>query len=162
MPFVDVPFDIDPDTVVDAAVAYLQGVYPGWELSDGQVEAHLIEALARITVETGQVAAQVPAAVFAAFATRFLTITQDPGAEAAMASTWTMVDASGYTLPAGTVVAHRTSGDTALLFAPAAEVTIPPGAPRLPAPRHRRAAPPRARWARRAGWCWNWSTPSPT
>ncbi len=126
--FVTVPVTTDPDDIADAAVAYLQSQIPGWELSDGQLEAWLIEAVARMTSEAAVIAAQVPAGIFAAFGARFLGITQRAGDKATTSSTWTGASTAGYTIPQGALVAYRTSGDTGVLFAVSAAVTVPAGA----------------------------------
>ena len=127
MTFVAASFDFDPDALADAAVAYLQERIPGFELAEGHLEGWLIEALARIAAEVAFVASDVPTQVFSGFGQQILGISPAEGAAATLTSTWTVLSAAGYRIPAGTVVGYRTSGDTAVLFATTADIDVPPG-----------------------------------
>lgn len=128
MSFVDVAVTTDPDVLADDAVAYLQANVDGWQPVDGSAEMWLIEALARLTAEAARMCASVPAEVFKQFGAQLIGVTPRLGAAATITTTWTMQDAAGWTIPAGTLVAHRTSADTATLFEVVDDFTVPTGA----------------------------------
>lgn len=127
MSFVTVPITVDPDTLIDTAVDDLQTNIPGFELQQGQLETFLIETLARMTSEAAQVAADVPSAIFAQFGATFFGITQLAGTRATVTTTWTALTDSGWTIPAGTTVAYRLSGDEAVLWQTTTPIPITAG-----------------------------------
>lgn len=126
--FAEVEFTTDPDTLADDAVEYLQDAITGWVPSDGHLESHLIEALARIGAEVATVASQMQEAAFRTFGTDLVGLQPLEGAKATMVTTWTARDNRGYTIPAGTLVQYAASGDDVRVFATTAEATILAGA----------------------------------
>jgi len=125
--FISIPLTVDPDQIADDAVTYLASAVPGWEVADGHLEAWLIEAIARMTSEAGLVAAEVPAQVFAAFGQQFLGIAQGVGTAAVGVTSWVVESTQGWSIPAGTLIAYRTSGDSEILYETAAVATVPVG-----------------------------------
>jgi uncharacterized phage protein gp47/JayE len=125
--YVDVPLETDPDTLSATALDALIAAFPGWVPYDTHLEVWLIETLARMVAEARDVASRVPKSIFRYFGQRLLHLDPINAAPAGVFSTWTMADAAGYTVPAGTVVAFRTAGDTLVPFQVLTAFTVSPG-----------------------------------
>lgn len=124
--YIQIPNPRTPDEIAAAAIAYLQAIFPGWVPPAGGLATIQIESWAREASELWQLASEVEDAIFRGFGP-LAGIYPVNASQAAGASTWTMVDTDGYTIPAGTQVGIRTSGDTLVPFRTAAAVTVPPG-----------------------------------
>lgn len=124
--YIDVPIETNPDTLTAAALAELMAAIPGWVPREGHLEVALIEVLGRMTAEAADVASRVPRSIFRFFGGLVALPAIGP-TSATVASTWTMADTQGYTIPAGTVVAFRTAGDVLVPFRTAAAATVSPG-----------------------------------
>jgi hypothetical protein len=129
--FVSVDFVTDSDTLADDAVDYLRAAMPGWEPADGNLEVWILQAVARQVAELTAVAADVPAAIFRQFGTQLVGLAPQAGARATLTSFWTARDNLGYTIPAGTQVAYRVTGDDLIVFEVVGDTIITPGATTL-------------------------------
>jgi hypothetical protein len=129
--FVSVDFVTDSDTIADDAVDYLRAAMPGWEPADGNLEVWILQAVARQVAELTAVAADVPAAIFRQFGTQLVGLAPQAGARATLTSFWTARDNLGYTIPAGTQVAYRVTGDDLIVFEVVGDTVITPGATTL-------------------------------
>ena len=133
--YITLPVAVDPATILANAEAFLAANMPGYVARPGHLESWLLEAMAQMVAETAQVAAIVPLSIFQYFGQSLLGIAPITGAAASMGSTWTLTDTGGHTIPAGTVVAYSLAGQSAVLFATQAAVTVPaPGTGLLAAP----------------------------
>jgi Baseplate J-like protein len=103
--YVDLPIETDPDVLKDEAVAAIQDALPGWEPASGNLETILVEAVAEMASEDAEVASQMPTAVFRKLGASLFGIDPIDGVQAIGSTTWTMTDALGHTIPAGTFVA---------------------------------------------------------
>jgi hypothetical protein len=128
MTYVPVPVETDPSDLAEDAFAYLEEQVPGWLPSPGNLEAWLIEALAQTAGELRTLAALVPDAIFAYYGESILGLPPYEAVAATASTTWTAVDASGYTVDAGTLVGvvPPASTDT-YAFQVVEAFTIPPG-----------------------------------
>jgi hypothetical protein len=126
--YITLPIAVDPSMILAQALDCLAAQFPGWVPREGHLEVALLEAMARMVSQSAAVAAQVPLAIFQYFGTSLLQLPPGAGAGALMATTWTMVDAQGYTIPAGTLVAYPASGSNNVLFVVPNAFSIPPGA----------------------------------
>jgi hypothetical protein len=126
--YVTVDFVADADTLTSDALESLRAAIPGWEPADGNLEVWLLAAHARISAEVATVASSVPTAVFRAFGERVIGLPPLDGVAATAQSMWVARDSAGYTIPAGTQVGYRVSGDTMIVFATAVEASIGAGA----------------------------------
>jgi hypothetical protein len=126
--FVAVDFATDADQLADDAVDYLRAAMPGWEPADGNLEVWILQAVARQVAELTAVAADVPAAIFRQFGTQLVGLAPQAGARATLTSFWTARDNLGYTIPAGTQVAYRVTGDDLIVFEVVGDTVITPGA----------------------------------
>jgi hypothetical protein len=103
--YIDLPVETDPDVLKDEAVAAIQDEIAGWEPAAGNLETILIEAVAEMASEGAEVASQVPSAVFRKFGQKLIGLDPIDGVQAIGSTTWTMTDALGHVIPAGTFVA---------------------------------------------------------
>jgi Baseplate J-like protein len=128
--YIQLPVDVDPDTLLDDQLDAISTTFPGWEPSEGHLEVVLLESFAAMASETAQVAGQVPIAVFSYFG-QLAGILPQAGLPATCLSTWTAIDDAGYTIPAGTVVGFAVTGTDLELFETLTDAVIPPGATSL-------------------------------
>lgn len=124
--YVELPVEVDEDALLAAAVERIQALFPGWQLTEAHLEAAILEEAIRLEAETRQVARSVAAAAFGTLLTKLHAVPAIDGAPATAPSTWTMVDAAGYTVPAGTVVAYETA-DGLVPFETVEDFTVPAG-----------------------------------
>jgi hypothetical protein len=102
--YIPVPIDTEPVDIAGEAFDYLAQQVPGWQPSPGNLEAWLIEALAMIAGELRTLTGLVPDSIFAYLGSSILGLPPYPAIAATARTTWTMVDASGYSINAGTVI----------------------------------------------------------
>src|ERR1022692_4777883 len=103
--YVNLPIVVDPNQIIQQAIAAIQADLPGWIPKEGHIEMLLLEQFGAMTAQAANVAKSVSVAIFEYFG-QLLGILPINGAPATGLSTWTMVDAAGYTVPAGTVVGY--------------------------------------------------------
>lgn len=102
--YITVPIETDEQTLADAAVEGLQAVWVGWEPSEGDLEVIQIEALAPMAADAAATAAIMPDAAFKTFLQELYNVVYDPGVNATVEATFTLVDAGPYTIEAGTEI----------------------------------------------------------
>jgi hypothetical protein len=102
--YIPVPVETEPVDLAAEAIDYLQAKVPGWLPADGNLETWLIEALAQIAGELRTLAALVPDSIFGYYGASILGLPPYPAVQATARTTWTAVDAAGYTVQAGTVI----------------------------------------------------------
>lgn len=125
--FIPVEVETNPDELAAEAIAYLEGVIPGFVGAAGNLEVWLIEAVARIAAEVRDVAADVPLAIFRYFGNSVAGIPPVDPVSATALSSWTMIDTNGYTIPEGSLVGMIDDAGTLIAFETGAEVTVPNG-----------------------------------
>lgn len=126
--YVNPPIETDADTLADTAHQYLADNIDGYEANDNHLEAWLIAATARMNADTRTVASGVLLAIFRSYGETVIGLLPIDAIPATTATTWTMQDAAGYTIPAGTQVAFQVAGDTLIPFVTTDDVAVPPGA----------------------------------
>jgi len=127
VPYISLGLDVDQDVIVGNALDYLIDNIPNYEAHEGQLDVWLVRVLARMVSETALVASQVPPLIFSYFGRSVLGIPSTEAARARASSTWTIRDALGHTIPAGTVVAYPVSSELSVLFSVENPVVVPPG-----------------------------------
>jgi hypothetical protein len=129
MTYIPVPIETDPTDLAEEAFAYLEEQVPGWLPSPGNLEAWLIEALGQTASELRELAALVPDSIFAFYGSTILGLPPYEATQALGTTSWTMIDAAGYTVDAGTLVgiAPPSSIDT-YAYEVVDAFTVPPGA----------------------------------
>jgi hypothetical protein len=126
--YIPVPVETEPVDLASEAFDYIEQQVPGWLPSNGNLEAWLIESLAQIAGELRTLVALVPDSIFAYFGSSILGLPPYPALQATAMTTWTAVDAAGYTVNAGTVIAVTPPASSdAYGFAVVSDFTIPPG-----------------------------------
>jgi hypothetical protein len=122
------PLVTEPADLADTAFEYLEGQVDGWLPSPGNLETWLIEAQAQLAGELMDVASAVPTSIFRYFGSSILGLPPLEATAATGATTWTVKDALGYTILAGTLVGIPAAGDVLLAFEVATDTPIPAGA----------------------------------
>lgn len=102
--YITYPLEQDSEAMAEAAFQYISDRVAGWDQADGNLETILIEALSQQAADLAEVAATVPESVFKYFGESLLGLPQKEAVPASAHATWTMIDAAGYTVPAGTAV----------------------------------------------------------
>jgi hypothetical protein len=126
--YIPVPVDTEPVDLAGEAFDYLQAQVPGWLPADGNLETWLVEALAQIAGELRSLVALVPDAIFGYYGASILALPPYAAVQAVALTSWTMVDAAGYTVQAGTVIAVTPpASQTGYAFALDADLVIPAG-----------------------------------
>lgn len=117
----------DPDTLMEQAIEALALSIPGFVAKEGHLETWVLETVARMNAETRYMFSQVPDGIFRYFGQSLVGVAAIEGASATANTTWTMIDSAGYTIPAGTQVAYRVTGDQLSVFAVTEDHVVPPG-----------------------------------
>lgn len=125
--YINPPLVTEPDDLASEAFDYLEANIAGWLPSPGNLETWQIEAISQLASELAYVASAVPVSIFRYFGESLLGLPPNPASYANGTTTWTMRDALGYTIPAGTLIGIPASGDELLGFAVAGDTVIPPG-----------------------------------
>lgn len=126
--YIPVPIETEAVDLAGDSFEYLEQKIDGWSPSPGNLEAWLIESQAQIAAELRALVALVPDSIFAYFGASILGLPPYPAVQATAITTWTAVDAAGYTIEAGTVIAITPpASGTGYAFALEADFTIPAG-----------------------------------
>lgn len=122
------PLVTEPSDLADEAFAYLEDQVDGWLPSPGNLETWLVESISQLGAELADVASAVPTSIFRWYGESILGLPPQAGVPAQGVTTWTVRDALGYTILAGTLIGIPASGDTLLPFEVASDTPIPAGA----------------------------------
>lgn len=116
-----------PDTFSTLAFDSLVANVPGYDPTEGKIEARLIEATALMASELSVLIGAVPSAIFRYFGNSILELQSIDATFATVTGTVTMKDTLGYTMPAGTAFGLRATGDVLHPFVSISDLTVPPG-----------------------------------
>jgi len=125
--YIGLPIETDSAVLTATALDALVNAIPGYVPQEGHLEVRLIEILARMEAETRDVATRVPPSIFRYMGKSLLNLPAVDAAKASTFSTWTVKDAAGYTIEAGTLVAFAPSANKQAFFEVARDVVIPGG-----------------------------------
>lgn len=125
--FVEAVTDSDADLLEQQVYDEIEAAFEGWIPAAGGLEVWLTKAFARISSTVREQAAETSAAAFKKFGETIANVPPILPAPATVASTWTMVNNSGYEIPAGTQVAIPANGEESAGFEVAEAVTVEPG-----------------------------------
>jgi hypothetical protein len=124
--YITLQLNTDAEDLMEEAFDFLRARIPGWEPSDAQLDVWLIQAMSSAAAELRDVASAVPDTIY-----RYLGILAGiPPLDETSATgytTWTVVDTTGHTIPAGTQVGLRDPGGNLIEFTTMNTVVIPPG-----------------------------------
>ena len=124
--YIELPVTVNPSTIVENALSSIATTLPGWVPRESHIEVLLLEQMAQMVSVSATVAAQVPEAIFSVFGS-LVGITPIQGQAATAQTQWTMADAQGYTVSAGTVLAYSFLGNETYLFSTVSQFTVSPG-----------------------------------
>lgn len=127
-PYVDLTlFDKDPQDIFADALVNLQTYLPEWEPREGHTEVMLMESMALEVAQLIFAVNRIPGAVLEVML-RLYGVTRDLGTFPTSTVTFTAIDTTGHSLPAGVRVAvPMPGGEDALVFATTAPLEIPAG-----------------------------------
>jgi hypothetical protein len=125
--FVEAIVDNDALALEQEVIEGLEAQFEGWEPAEGNLETWLIKAFARIASTTREQAARISREAFKRFGESIVNVPPIQAAPASVASSWTMIDDAGYTIPAGTLVSIIAAGDEAFAFRTIGDVTVDAG-----------------------------------
>lgn len=125
--FIDLPVELDPAQRIQDAFDALALRFPGWVASEGNLDVAILEETALMAHETAVVASQAAEGIFRYFGASLLGLAPQDGATASGLVTISAIDAAGYTLPAGTEIGYRASGDEIYSFVLEADALIAVG-----------------------------------
>lgn len=103
--YIDFPIDSDPEDILANAISFIQARFPGWDPSrDGNLDVAMLKSLAADIADLKSVASAVPISIFRYFGNSILRFKPIDATPASALTTWTVIDSSGYTIPANTTV----------------------------------------------------------
>lgn len=118
-------YDLDSVDLVNRALLDAVTKTPDWVPRDGNWEMVLLEACSLVAAEIVYAINRVPDATISGVL-QLLGVTPSAGSQATATATFTLSDALGYTIPAGTAVALPVA-DGQVQFTSNVDLTIPPG-----------------------------------
>lgn len=121
------PIIVEPDDLAEGAFDYLATRIEGWLPSPGNLEVWELEALSQMASELTYVASTVPTSIFRYYGESLVGVLPQEAVPATAATTWTLRDALGYTIPQGTLVGIPASGDELLAFEVSQDTVVPAG-----------------------------------
>lgn len=125
--YVHPTIETDPTAIAEEGVAGVQARIPEWEARPNDLATIVVYVVAVMIADAREVSSTVFDSIFRWFGTRLANLPPNDDVQASVTSTWTALDAAGYTIDAGTTVGVRAAGDELQLFDVSAEVVIPPG-----------------------------------
>jgi hypothetical protein len=121
------PIETDAATVAELGRDALRAAYPGIEFPDAGLLTALTAAGAEMIAFGRDALSEHDDFIFERLGTTVLGVPYQSALTAAAASTWTLADTAGWTIPAGTEITLRGLDDTRVGFEVVADVTIPAG-----------------------------------
>lgn len=131
--YLRVPIEVEPSDVEQEMTTDLQARQPGWTPNDLNLDTALLQVSALQIATVREVASSVLDTIYRVSGASLDGVLPLDATPATGDSTWVMPDTAGYFIPAGTEVAKRVSGDTAVGFRTTIDVTVPPGSSTTPA-----------------------------
>lgn len=129
--YIEVAVESNPDSLIQETLEALIAGRPGFVPKEAHLEVWLLEVVSRMTAETRYMFNLVPDAIFRYFGKSLVSLAPVDGSPAEALTTWTMINSTGYTIPAGTRVAYRVAGDELVVFKTVENHVVAPGATSL-------------------------------
>lgn len=117
------PVPVDADAIGGESFDFLQANVPGYEPHDGNLEVWIVLAMARIAARYGLLITDVLDAIFRSFGA-LVNVPPIDATQATVASTWTMINTAGHTVPAGTKVGIPSGTGDLVAFETTADFTV--------------------------------------
>lgn len=125
--YIDLGIVSDRGELAQSAFLKMQSSIPGWQPSPGNPDTLIIEGVSMIASDTANIAAIVPKAIFRYFGLNLLGFAPIDALPAIGTTTWTMKDANGYTIRAGTTVGLRNANGELKTYQVRADVVVVAG-----------------------------------
>jgi hypothetical protein len=125
--YLDIEFESDPDALAQDAFDYLTQQMPNWQPSEGNLDVWIIRAVALVAGQLQEIASTVPTTIFRFAGANLFNVPPIDAIAAQGLTTWVMRDTAGYTIPSGTLVGVRVTGDTLIPFQTLNDVIVAPG-----------------------------------
>ncbi len=125
--YVHVPVSGDAAAIKQAKVDDLEAAIPGLVVARGTLLDQLLEIESFEDAQAQELATDVRAAIFRYFGLKIRRIPPRDATQATGASTWTLADDDGHTIPAGTELTLTGSDGSRVAFTTVDDVTVPPG-----------------------------------
>jgi hypothetical protein len=126
--FVEAVVENDALTLEQEVIELLEARFGTWEPAEAALSTWIIKAFTRIASTTREQAAAISKEAFKRFGETLVNVPPIQASAATVASTWTMIDDAGYTIPEGTLVTIAASGEEVFAFRTVEAVTVPAGA----------------------------------
>jgi hypothetical protein len=128
MASVKLPIETDASAVTELGRDALRAAYPGITFPDAALLTALTAAGGEMAAYARDALSEHDDFLFERLGTTILGVQYKPALQATAASTWTLTDTDGWTIPAGTEITLRSlDGSTRVGFETIDEVTIPAG-----------------------------------
>lgn len=127
MAYIRVPIETSAEQLEQDTYDLIRTKAPNWEPSDGNLDVWIIQAVTAIAAENRDLASDVLDIIFSYFGSSIMQIPPDYGSPASAATTWTMIDTLGHTIPAGTLVGIPNSAGEVIPFETMVDVVVPAG-----------------------------------
>lgn len=126
--FISAPIVTEPSELAETGFQYMETINPGWTPLDDQLDVWILNAVARQAAELRDVASDVPTSIFRYFGAKLMNLPPTDNTPATVTVTFTAINNSGYTIPAGYAAGVRDASGVLWGFATSADVVIPNGA----------------------------------
>ena len=100
--YIVLPIETDALELLDDSYSYLQDQIPGWTPADGQLDTQMLQSVSTVAAESREVASAVTKSIFRWFGATLVGLPPIDATPATSSVTFTMIDANGHTVPAGT------------------------------------------------------------
>lgn len=125
--YIGYPILTDARDLVQKAFNYLIAKIPGWQPSEGNLDVWILEAAMSEAADIATLASEVPKSIFRYFGSTLFNVVPQDAVAATTTATFTLADANGHTISAGTQVGVRDSAGTLWPFQVVADVVVPGG-----------------------------------
>ena len=125
--YITFPIEVTYEDVLTNAISSIQAQFPGYVAAEGNLDTAILEAWATEASQLRTLASGVPDSIFRWFGATMVGIPPIDATPASVATTWTLTDTNGHTIPAGTQVSIPVDADTSYLFETVADITVPVG-----------------------------------
>jgi len=130
--YIKIPLVTDPEALAQSVFQYIIARAPNWTPQDGNLDVWIIRAVTALAAENRDIASDVQDDIFRYYGS-LVGVPPLDAISATGATTWTVRDSAGYTIPAGTNVGIQDSLGNIQTFQTTADYVVPVGINYTPA-----------------------------
>jgi hypothetical protein len=104
MAYIRIPLETNPTELAQEVFDYINTQAPDWVPSEGNLDVWIVRAVAQLASENRNLATDVQDDIFRYFGANLVGVQPIDATAAQANTTWTLNDANGHTIPAGTSV----------------------------------------------------------